>query len=576
MPSGTPRIIPAVTLQASRSKATVRAATERVARESVPAGRRSVLTCCALAAALGVLLPLVLSAWTGSLSIPHNDTWAFSRSAQIFAHTGVFHLFNWNDMALVGAFAPLGPLGSSIVVQQLYMAVLALLALGAFFALARGMIGARRAALGTVLVALWPGYGLLGTSLMTDIPAFAAVCGCLALGRRALRLGSLPQLVCSMLIDLWGITSREQAAAAAAAILGTALLKPELRGRFGTRRLLAVGFGLLLLAGLFELWRRGLAGGGAPPFTNAGTPSLAFTGNTLAGCWLTIALPLSPVVLLTSRVRQWGRWTRIAAAAVLCALVATTLAGNGFVGNYLEPAGAYPEAYMGPHGLFIPAAAYDVLLAIACVSGALLAGLVLDRVRRLPLELSAFGAITVLGTAFELVQGHLVYDRYLLPLTVTLVPLVLVDPVRCGTAAPARRWLRVARNAAAEFAAVAVAAAMMLLSANASAFDAANWHAAQSLVAAGEADARHVDAGLDWTGYHSPNGMQNTSDPHTEPGIDGADGYLGIDDPCYVITAEPQSMPGWTLAGTWKYDKYGILGPSESLDIYRTPAAGCR
>jgi hypothetical protein len=554
-----------VTQQVSQRDATVQTSTDRRARGLV-------LALLAAAAVIGVLLPLALSGWTGSLSIPHNDTWAFSRSSQIFAHTGTFHLFNWNDMALVGAFVPLGPLGSSIAVQQVYVAVLALVGLGAFFDLARGVVGARRAAIGTVLVSLWPGYGLMGTSLMTDMPAFTAVCVCLALGRRAYLRGSFPLLLWSMLVGLWGVTSREQVAAAPAAILGVALLHRELRERFGLRRLLAVIAGLLVLAGLFELWRRGLAGGGSPPFTKVGTPSATLVGDSLLECWLTLALPLSPAVFLAARVREWSLWVRITSLVVLCALVAGVLAGHGFIGNYLEPAGAYPEAYLGPHDLFIPSGAYDVLLAIACVSGALLAGLVLSRARRLPLELSLFGAVTVLGTAFELVQGHLVYDRYLLPLTVTLVPLVLLDPLRCSVPG----LLHTARRALAGLAAVVVAVAMTLLGANAFAFDAANWHAAQNLVSAGKADAQHVDAGLDWTGYHSPNGMQNTKDANLEPGIDGADGYLGIDDPCYLIAAQDQSVPGWTLAGTWKYHQFGVAGPIRKLRIYRTTSTTCR
>lgn len=554
-----------MTLQASQSEASVRTGTGRAARGHVPA-------LLGVAAVLGVLLPTALSGVTGSLSIPHNDTWAFSRSAQIFAHTGHFHLFNWNDMALVGSFVPLGPLASSIVVQQLYMAVLALVGLAAFFDLARGVVGARRAALGTVLVSLWPGYGLMGTSLMTDIPAFAAVCVSLALGRRAYVRGSLPLLLGSTVVGLWGITSREQAAAAPAVILGVALLDRNLRERFGVRRLIAVVAGLLVLAGLFELWRRGLAGGGAPPFTNVGTPSITTLGDTCLNCWLTVSLPLAPGVFLAARVKQWSLWVRITSLVVLCVLIAGVLAGHGFAGNYLETAGAYPEAFIGPHDLFIPSGAYDVLLALACVSGALLAGLVLDRFRRLPRELALFGALTVVGTGFEVVQGHLVYDRYLLPLTVTLVPLVLLDPLRCEAAG----LLHTARRAGAAFAAVVLAGAMTLLGADAFAFDAANWHAAQNLVSAGKADAQHVEAGLDWTGYYSPNGMQNTKDPNTEPGIDGADGYLGIDDPCYLIAAKNQSVPGWRLEGTWSYHQYGVGGPTRKLRIYRTTAATCR
>lgn len=63
------------------------------------------------AVVLGVVLPLVVAFRTGSIHIPHNDSWTFSRAAQAFARTGHVRLFGWDAMALVGLVVAAGPLG---------------------------------------------------------------------------------------------------------------------------------------------------------------------------------------------------------------------------------------------------------------------------------------------------------------------------------------------------------------------------------------------------------------------------------------------------------------------------------
>jgi hypothetical protein len=176
---------------------------------------------------IGVLGPLWLSAYTGSIRIPHNDTWAFSRTAQIFAHTGHIVLFNWNAMALLGMIIPLGPFGGSITVQSCIVAVLAVIALAAIFDLFQAYGGPRRAALGLLVIALWPGFGLISTSLMTDIPALAAVTVTLALGRRALERGSFRLLTLSALVGFWGFSVREQVIAAPLGVFAAALFSPD-------------------------------------------------------------------------------------------------------------------------------------------------------------------------------------------------------------------------------------------------------------------------------------------------------------------------------------------------------------
>src|SRR5436305_13929403 len=69
--------------------------------------------------------PMLLAVFTGSLAIPHNDAWAYSLIAEHYARSGSIQLVGWNRAALVGQIVVLGPLGGSIVVQNLFVAVLA-------------------------------------------------------------------------------------------------------------------------------------------------------------------------------------------------------------------------------------------------------------------------------------------------------------------------------------------------------------------------------------------------------------------------------------------------------------------
>ena len=69
--------------------------------------------------------PVLLAVLTGSLAIPHNDAWAHSLIAQHYARSGSVELTGWNRNALVGQIVVLGPLGSSMIARQLFVAVLA-------------------------------------------------------------------------------------------------------------------------------------------------------------------------------------------------------------------------------------------------------------------------------------------------------------------------------------------------------------------------------------------------------------------------------------------------------------------
>lgn len=548
----------------------VRPATPR--RASLRRRHAVTLLLLAAACAIGVLGPLLLSWKTGSLHIPHNDTWAFSRSAEIFARTGHIRLFNWNAMALIGAFAPLGPLGRTLASQQCTVALLSLLALLGAFDVLRAVAGARRAALGVLVLAIWPGYGLMSTSLMTDIPALVATLLVLALGRRAIERGSVVLFTLCGLIGLWGFTVREQTIAATVAVLGAALLRPRLR----TRRMLTA-FAVLTVvlggaAGVFEVWRRSLPNGSSPTFNVISHPDMSEVINSCLGGALLLGLFLSPVVFLVVRPSTWSPRARSwAKRTLLISAVGGFWYGAHFPQNYLLNDGSYAPAYLGTRPLVVPQAAWNLLLPIACVSTALLVGFTVDRVRRMPPELGFFLLLMVAGTVLETYEGEILFDRYVFPAAVPLLAMLLREPLRTP------RSVRKPRTA---FAAGTGAFLMLVtgaLTANALAFDAATWRAAQRLVDSGAASALHVDAGLAWDGYHSPDGVQNQPDPTTMPGIYSKAGELGDPQPCYVIASRPLDAYGYflTLVATPQYYKYGVPGARNELYVYRTYQSQC-
>jgi hypothetical protein len=524
---------------------------------------------------LGVLGPLWLSAYTGSIRIPHNDTWAFSRTAQLFADTGHIVLFNWNAMALLGMIIPLGPFGGSITVQSCVVAVLAVIALAAIFDLFQVYGGPRRAALGLLVVALWPGFGLISTSLMTDIPALAAVTVTLALGRRALERGSFWLLTLTALVGFWGFSVREQVLAAPLGVFAAALFQARFRTRASLKRMAAILLPLCVLAGVFELWRRGMPGGGSPSFDAESFPGFVNVVTTILSGWLLLGLILSPLVLLVARPFRWDR-TRLYISGGTFFILANGALWGGLQlpQNYLSIAGSYNNAFLGNRPDVIPQTVWDLLVPLACVSGGLLAGVLVGRLRRLRPELACYTVFMIGGTLLEVVEGQILFDRYVLPIALPVVALLLSEPLRTPKAEASARERRT-RLVLGGASGLLVGVVTTLMTANALSFDVATWQAAEAIVASGKASADYVDAGLDWTGYYSPDGMQDQPDLYAEPGIFGYSPRLGHDLPCYVVASRPQGQPNWTLVQTPTYRVYGFFGSTEYLDVYRTELAVC-
>lgn len=379
----------------------------------VPRGgwERSALILLGVAAAIGIAFPFLVSAWTGSLSIPHNDSWCFSRAAEVFARTGRVHLFNWNSMALVGLFVPLWKAGSSILVQDAYVGVLAVVALWAAFDILCAVGGRRRAAAGVLVLVCWPGFGLLSTSFMTDVPALAAVTVTLAIGRRALDRASVPLFLAASVTGFWGFTIREQAIAAIVGVYAGALWKRELLRPAKLAWLLGFGTAMAVGALAFEGWRRTVPNAEAPVVTLARFPGWHYVLFTAAGGWLYLALALSPVVVLTARPWAWSWRVRgVSLAALVWFAYEVNRGAVVLPQNYLQPNGAYSPAFLGLRPNLFPRPIWDLLLPLGCLASALLIGLVLLRVRTLRKEVLVFALVTAGSVVLELSEHWILFE----------------------------------------------------------------------------------------------------------------------------------------------------------------------
>ncbi|OLE28757.1 MAG: hypothetical protein AUG49_01440 [Catenulispora sp. 13_1_20CM_3_70_7] len=164
-------------------------------------------------------------------------------------------------------------------------------------------------------------------------------------------------------------------------------------------------------------------------------------------------------------------------------------------------------------------------------------------------------------------QGRDIYDRYLMPLAIPALALLLTGPV------PALRDMRTGVRSGVRVGAVAVAAGMVAVTSatlltNAFAFDTAVWRTATRLVDAGQADAEHVDAGLVWDGYHSPTAMADHVNRSIGLDVFGALRYLPNNSPCFVVSPSSHAAAGWKLVSVQHYKTYGLVGKA-ALYVYR-------
>ena len=499
-------------------------------------------------------VPLLLACTTGSISIPHDDSWSYSKITTIFATTGHIRLQRWNLSSLIGQVVMLGPFGRSITVQQIAVAALAAISLWLTYRILSRRVSPMKALLGTAMVGAFPGVGLLATSFMSDIPTFAAMVGCLAIGDQALEKRSNGLLVIALAVGLYGGAIREQALAAPVALLVAAYVswdRPRRRGLY------VMGAVLCLAFGLFELWRHSLPYALSYDDTSLHL-QLGHSVTVALEAYFTLSLILSPAILMASREprsRSVGNVLGIGVFAIGLAFI-EHFHGSIFLGDYLGPSGAYQSLDIGRH-LVIPSAVMDVLIAISLVAGTRLVTIVVSNWRNLDPLMLWFTILTIAGTGAELVAGHAIFDRYLL---VLLIPGTVIC-LRSTAFEPRGARLKIGLGITSLALLMVIS---LLITANGLARDAAQWHAAQNLVSAG-ARPTDIDAGFDWVGYHSP--------VPALPSLSGGESEFGFWNAlfprsrvCFAVSVSP--IPGQRPVSQFHYRTFALLG-SSYLDIYK-------
>jgi hypothetical protein len=514
-------------------------AVRRSTRANLPRGLLVVLI-----AAVG--LPVAAAAATGGLSIPHNDAWAHSRIASRFASGDGLHLVGWNRSSLVGQVVALGPLGRWVTVQHLAVAVAAVWALVVTSALVARAATRTEGIIAAAIVGAVPGFGLLSTSFMTDIPALALSTSSLLVGGSALDRRSPKLLAVAALLGVLGVTIREQAVAAPVAVLLVAMFVWRKTPQFKAAVALLVATVATVL--VFELWRRGLPNDDPLPTHFA----LGNFGRTPVRFVCTLALFLSPAVFLTSRPRSWNRTARVAAVVMLVGIAAIWARTRSTIllGNYLDRNGAYAGAMTGNPNV-IPAFLLGVAQVVGVASAVLLAGSLMNGWRRVRPEFAAFLVIAGVGTLYQIGVGQTVFDRYTLPL---LPPLLAVLLVPAKHSRPA-----VVRSAVCMALTIVLAVPIML---NALARDTARWDAAETLSRT-DVPPMSIDAGLEWLGWHSVAGVTRTGP--VDPTVSWYSNLFADARRCIVIATSPQ--PTGRLIAEYSYRTFAIVGHS-SIFVY--------
>jgi len=313
-------------------------------RFGVPGAERRLLLWPAGFIAVVTGAALAVSAATGSLVIPHDDSWSYIKVATQFWHTGHFHLQGFGQMFLLGQIVTSVPLmavfGARPVALNVYGALAGALFLGCSYVLARSAVGRRRALFVIAGLSVFPGFGLLSATFMTDLPSAGTALLCLTLGLRAIRLRSPWWWAACLVAGFWAFTIREQTIAALVAVTVACLCTPSLSRRF---RIAAAGGTAAVLAAsaVLEHVRHQMANADVPPFglstlrLDRLPPSLL---PMLFDCGLFL-LPLAVWSLATLRSRQLRRPARIVGWVLGIAAVGIVLPQHHHltVGNYFDP-----------------------------------------------------------------------------------------------------------------------------------------------------------------------------------------------------------------------------------------------
>jgi len=550
-------------------------------------GRRDVLAIAVLGlVALGI--PLWLSAAAGAIGVPGNDAWVYMRGADSLYRTGSIDMPG-HTAAAIGQIVMVQPLlwlpGGNPWAYTAFGLVMALIGVAATYLLARRFVGTGSAVLVVLLVVAFPGFARESASFMTDVPAYALVMLCLLLGTRWLQGdGGRATLVASLAAGVLGVSIREFAIAAPSAILVAAWA----RNRADERAWLAV------VSGLFAAGVVGVLIISASTPGNGGPPEpLDIRRLIINGpIFTTLAAVLLPAIIVATgrRMATFSPRHLILGAGLACLLVVTP--AGPFIGNTWMLGGLGGDAFLS--GSRDPVmgdliwALSGQLAVFAAILGAALAvrwahrytarvdsrstamGLPIRIARSSEAPLVLFLAAYAAGLVVYALFGRLL-DRYLYP----MVPAAAILLLRgFGQASRLGRSRALSHTA---FAWLLVSA--FVIAANSFAYDAARWRAGEGAVAMGY-DARTVDAGYEWVGFHATSPGSPGSGPGGFDSSNGATWYKGAlttVSPCAVLSNTPLDDIDVRLISVDRsaYRQYLFFGPAEPLYLYGVLADGC-
>ena len=546
---------------------------------------------------IGVGVPLWLAAAAGAIGIPTVDDWVYMRGASSLLNTGIIDMPG-HTAASVGQLLMIQPLlrmsGGDPWAFTAFGLIMTLIGIIATYLLARRFVGTGSAVMVVLMVEAFPGFARISASFMTDIPAFALGMVCLLLGTIWLESGRGWALLACLGVGLLAVSVREFAIAAPGAVLVISGARSRAKDRVwlaGVTLVFALGVaGVLFAASLIP--------GHAVPETTGGLGRIVL----IVPAVLTFAAILLPaLVLAIGRQMQTLQPAQILAGVGIAGLafVAPWGAWTGGGGNFWTPIGLAGDGLLrGARETVIAEDPWAMSAQLAWTAAMLLATLALSLAQRdlagwrslsgarAKLDRIARGRSGLLGTfllinaggliAFSAVYG--VWDRYLYPLVPAAAILIL------SWRPEAFRFGRSAAFSHAAFAWLAVSA--LAIAANSFAYDAARWREGEGAVAMGY-DARTIDAGYEWVGYHAkgPGGqgggergqawfehlmspaplcaiLSNSPPGSYEPLLDK--GLLALDGNYVLLRAN--------LAA---YRQYLFVGKPQALYLYGATQAGC-
>jgi Dolichyl-phosphate-mannose-protein mannosyltransferase len=543
-------------------------------------GRRDMLALATLGL-IGIGIPLWLSAAAGAIGVPGNDDWVYMRAAGSLFRTGSVDMPG-HTAASIGQIVMVQPLlwlsGGSSWAFTAFGLVMALIGVASTYLLARGFVGTGSAVMVVLLVEAFPGFARETASFMTDVPAYALAVLCLLLGTRWLQgEGRRVTLVASLVAGLFGVSIREFAIAAPVAILVAAWARNRADERVwlaGVSGIFAAGVAWVLIVAASIPGRGGLV---APDLWRLILLGPAFT---------TVAAVLLPAVAL-------GVGRRMATFSPEQIILGAGLVGLVFVLPYGSLVGyLWMQNGLGGNSLLsgtrasvIDAGAWAISSQLASFAAILVAALAfrwgqrnLARVNSLstakavairiarrrdgPLFLFIV-AYTAELVVFASVSG--IFDRYLFLLVPATAILILRGPAQPSHFGRSR--------ALAHGAFAWLAASAFVIATNSFAYDAARYRGGEAAVAMGY-DARTVDAGYEWVGYHAA----GAEDPGPNAyGLTWYESFWSSFRPCAVLSNSPLDSPAFKLIRVDRsaYLQYLFFGPAEPLFLYGALADGC-